>query len=281
MKSLGSVFGHDDPEANKERHEASLRSRAAYWKAIMADGYVPPVPTNTLGQEEFAVDGGRPCRNCHGTRLVKMPDGHIRRCSGCNGIRDESELEGMRQAAGLGVSQWHKSFATFEARKGTERARTWCEQWAAKLEPVFLHVCGEPGCGKTHLALACARALIEQGQSVVFMYGGDLMDEWFRHKSAGDLDDWWGVLRSTTPLILDDIGTVRASGDFDFAKLETLIDYRYRHGYPTLVTSIGTTEDMKQRLSRSIGRRLEDTSMCRSIRIEAQQYRGSNPDLPF
>jgi len=280
-KSVGAALGKPDPEEKRQEREEAARKRAAYWRALYDGTYVQPPPTNALGQEEFALDGGRPCRVCHGARVMRKPDGSSVVCPECKGIRDESELDLMRQQSGLGVSQWHKSFASFEARPGTEKARAWTVNWAEKLEPALLHLCGEPGSGKTHLACAAARALIERGRGVLFVYGGDLSDEWFRHKELGDLEDWTRLLHSPTPLILDDIGTVRAGSDFDLGKLETLLDKRYRLACPTLLTSIASTEDIKQRFSRSIGRRLEDTALCRSVRIEAPQFRGAGADLPF
>jgi DNA replication protein DnaC len=131
---------------------------------------------------------------------------------------------------------------------------------------------GEPGSGKTHLSLAVANALIARERVVVWWYGADLGFEAQRRIGQGTQFDFLADLRTTPVLIIDDLGTARGTEYRIGDVLEPLFDARYRNRLPTLVTLIGDPEAVKDHLSESIGRRMQDRTVCTVIQNQAPQW---------
>ena len=265
----------------RERARAFNESLASYWKSVDE----PRQPFSYAGDEQdFDLDRtGRPCRTCRGTRWLKGPDGPMH-CPSCSGPHQPEEQERLGRVAGLSAAQRSKTFDSFTVRRGTEAALAAAHDWVNTRQPPWLHIFGvqqrsgppQQGIGKTHLALACANALLDQGIQVRFTYGAAIRDAWHRHREAGTLAEWQDWLTNPAPLIVDDLGAAQSS-DFAIEQLEGLLNKRERDMLPTLVTSVADTEAIKRRLSVSIGRRLEDPSLCTSVAISCTQYRGG-PD---
>lgn len=100
-----------------------------------------------------------------------------------------------------------------------------------------LILAGKAGTGKTHLAVAIAMKVMENGQQALFRLVSAMLDE--IQKAIRDNGDYDGLMRQfkTVPcLILDDLGhenltAARAS------YLHQIIDYRYVHKQQTIITT--------------------------------------------
>lgn len=119
-------------------------------------------------------------------------------------------------------------------------ARATAGAWVSRLlagqpaQNLVLH--GPAGEGKTGLAVVAAREVAEAGLSVRFFVGREWLDA-VRRASLGQEDD--GVeaaARSCRLLVLDDLGSERGT-PFALERLLSLVDHRYRHELPTIVTS--------------------------------------------
>ena len=98
---------------------------------------------------------------------------------------------------------------------------------------------GKPGCGKTHLAIAIAMAVMEIGHGVRYGTASDMVrrvtDTWGRRDGENEtsvLSD----LTSTDLLIIDEAGA-NSGSDVELRTLFNVIDGRYRERLPTLVIS--------------------------------------------
>jgi DNA replication protein DnaC len=80
------------------------------------------------------------------------------------------------------------------------------DTWLAKGANLLLF--GPPGCGKSHIAAALGRALIENGSRVLFMRTTDLVQRLQAERQALQLAAAIGKLDRFDPLILDDIAYV-------------------------------------------------------------------------
>jgi DNA replication protein DnaC len=104
-----------------------------------------------------------------------------------------------------------------------------------------LFMIGPPGVGKTHLACAIARAVIEQHCQVSYVATArevirDLRDTWRSRRpdrSEADVIEFFGEVPL---LVLDEVGGGFAS-DTERAQLFDVIDRRYRLRRPTVVAS--------------------------------------------
>jgi DNA replication protein DnaC len=90
---------------------------------------------------------------------------------------------------------------------------------------------------KTGLAVGIARALVERHVRVKFVVGRDWLDEIRRAIAADEgLDVAELPARTCSVLVLDDFGSERWT-PFVLERFLSLVDHRYRHELPTIVTS--------------------------------------------
>ncbi len=134
---------------------------------------------------------------------------------------------------------------------------------------VFL---GTNGCGKTHLAVAIANHLRNEGRSALFVVVPDLLDHLrsaFSPDSRVSYDDLFEKVKKTQVLILDDFGE-HAATPWAQEKLYQLINYRYNARLATVVTTCLSLDEIESRISS----RMIDPSLSLVFNIVAPDYRG-------
>ena len=95
---------------------------------------------------------------------------------------------------------------------------------------------GQPGCGKTHLAVALATRAVEAGYRGYFTTADDLVVALSRARLEGT---WAAKLRTYTAptvLVIDDVGLLPMARDAA-ASFFHVINHRYEKHAPTLVTT--------------------------------------------
>jgi DNA replication protein DnaC len=95
---------------------------------------------------------------------------------------------------------------------------------------------GQPGCGKTHLAVALAIAAVEAGYRGYFATADDMVATLVQARREGS---WASKLRSVTAptvLVVDDVGLlpIERGGAAAFFHV---VNTRYERGHPTIVTT--------------------------------------------
>jgi DNA replication protein DnaC len=124
-----------------------------------------------------------------------------------------------------------------DARANLRRVVHIAQEYATRPQG-FIVFTGDYGCGKTHLAAAIANAVIQRGQSAMFVVVPDLLDHLratFAPGSAVSLDQRFEETRTAPLLVLDDLGTENATA-WGREKLFQIIDYRYVAKLPTIIT---------------------------------------------
>jgi DNA replication protein DnaC len=144
---------------------------------------------------------------------------------------------------------------------------------------------GQPGCGKTHLAVAALRGLIERGFEGVFFDFQNLLDRIRSGYDAasGTMDrEAYRTALETEIVVLDDLGAHRVT-DWVEDTITSIVTFRCNHRKATIVTTnlrdpevgdkrgSGLQEDLysKYFLEERIGSRARSRlfEMCRLVRM--------------
>lgn len=215
---------------------------------------MPNASSPTPGHAPNAASCEEVCAICNGRRYFRNPApfgdrefGRAVTCVGCNGLGSrEAYLAYSRVYAGIPLRVWTEcSFATFDPhRAGADNsaakfaAFNWADE-GLQVEP-FLVLSGSYGVGKSHLATAAARKLIEAGVHLLRVYSlPRLLDELRATQREGatrSLDALRLEIADEPVLILDDLGAERRT-DFGDEQLAAIIDHRWQNGMRTLITT--------------------------------------------
>ena len=95
---------------------------------------------------------------------------------------------------------------------------------------------GQPGCGKTHLAVALATTAVEAGYRGYFTTADDMVNTLVKAKREGTMATKLKTLTAPSVLVIDDVGLLpieRGGAGVFFHVVNT----RYEKGHPTLITT--------------------------------------------
>ena len=239
--------------------------------------------TSTCSPSETACPiCGAPYRTLHlGSKAILV--------STCECLRKEAE-ERLRErilaeertarlrASGLTPRLLLARLENFEEDPGKERAlklaREFLHRWPdQKSEPHSSGILfwGRPGVGKSHLAAAIANALLERGESPLFLnvveFLNSLRDLYREEESeASEME------RATQAelLILDDLGAEKAT-EWVLEKIYQLINRRYESLLPMIATTNLDLNSLERMLGeRTFGRLVE---MCLPVEVSGEDYR--------
>lgn len=235
-------------------------------------------------------DGG-PCPLCGGAPLCKglgviayeVPVGHpdfgkLHRCPHYPTEHDQERRERLRRLSNLGAFA-DRTFDNFTWDIPTyEPAQRESLRYAMLVAQAFTHnpdgwllLEGTYGCGKTHLAAAVGNGRLAAGDFVLFITAPDLLDHLrsaYGPEAELGYDQTFERMRDAQLLILDDLGAENPSA-WAMEKLFQLLNHRYNHRLPTVIT---TNADL-ERLDPRIRSRLLDENVIRRTRIIAPDYR--------
>lgn len=144
-----------------------------------------------------------------------------------------------------------RTFSSFHcdtpARKECyEAAKEYADHWNEHKEKGDgLYIEGTNGTGKTHLAVAIALQLIDEGVPVICKTGSDLLTDIKRAFDNPELQEHQilDAYRRVDLLIIDDFGKEQCS-DWSMSMLYTILNDRYEEMRPTIITTNYNTEEL-------------------------------------
>ena len=157
-----------------------------------------------------------------------------------------------------------------------------------------LLIAGDTGTGKTHLAVAALKAIIDKGHEGVFFDYQNLLDRirssYDKTSGSGDREAYRSAMESGV-LLLDDLGSHRVT-EWVEDIVTSIITYRYNQKKPLIVTTNldpkgsaaytteGGTQVPRKSLREVIGARATSrlSEMCHSVDLfGVQDYREKQP----
>jgi DNA replication protein DnaC len=96
---------------------------------------------------------------------------------------------------------------------------------------------GQPGCGKTHLAVALATLAVEAGYRGYFTTADALAKTLVRASNDGTLATKLKTYTAPTVLVIDDVGLLPMRSSDASAVFFEVVNTRYEKGHPTIVTT--------------------------------------------
>lgn len=117
--------------------------------------------------------------------------------------------------------------------------------WSANDERPNLVLFGAVGVGKSHGAVAACRQPFADGEQIMFMPVGELLDhiDWRRP----DSHDWLERFCTVDRLIVDDLGAERGN-EWTGERLYLIVNRRWLDGLPTVATTNLTTDELTEQV---------------------------------
>lgn len=165
----------------------------------------------------------------------------------------------------------NKSLETFSGRDKVRKmlvhsAKAYINQFNFEREyPKGLLMIGHIGCGKSHLAAAILRGVIEKGYSGLFYNSPELLRDiraTFDARSELTEDDLIEDVTTTDLLVFDDVGAENMT-EFVRDRFYLIINERYENCKPVIVTTNLGLEPLENRLGNRIVSRLLE--MCETF----------------
>lgn len=180
----------------------------------------------------------------------------------------------LREASNLGERFKGRTFASFDAKRNPTAFKSASDY--ANSDNLFgnpknsLLFVGGTGTGKTHLAAAIANLLVDKGIQTRFgtfqAHLEEIKKEFDQSGQKHYLDD----IKGSPMLIIDDLGK-ELKTDWTQSVLYDLINYRYEHLLPMVITTNLTADELANHCGGAVWSRLQE--MCDSVVMQGEDYR--------
>ena len=241
----------------------------------------------------MATEAG--CPKCGGTGFIIVERANVSGAQPCE-CRALGRASRLEEKAQIPALYRNASFENFnitspDLRPTVMAVKKFADEFPNESRPGLLLI-GEPGTGKTHLAVAALRRIVEKGFECLFSDYQNLLDRirsgYDAASNSADKEAYRDALESEV-LLLDDLGAHRVT-DWVEDTVTSLITYRCNHRKPLIATSnlpdpdagstvmqktpIGT--EYRRTLADHIGERARSRlfEMCTVVRIRhTEDYR--------
>lgn len=192
----------------------------------------------------------------------------------------QKKIEGLMRRSGMPRRLAAATFENYDsafspaAKRAESAALRYINLWPHNRdEGRGLYLCGGVGTGKTHVAAALARTLVEYHHvPTLFVTVPELLDHMRPgiREAADERDEWATAAMNADLLILDDVGTEKGS-EWVRERLFVLVNHRYREQLPTIYTSNIGPRDLSGQLGERVASRLVET--CEFVLVDGPDYR--------
>lgn len=213
------------------------------------------------------------CPTCKDTGLIPTEDENgytvYKHCK----CWEMARVEKLWKDSGISINDIDKSFKNFESwnieiRNMKDRATDYyCKFENIKGERAnSIMMCGNPGCGKTHLAIALANNLMKNKQvAVVYMPYRDIITKLKQNMTDEEVyKKTLGKYQVAEVLLIDDLFKGKVN-ETDINIMFELINYRYLNRLPLIISTEFTTDKLLE-FDEAVGSRIYE--MCKGFITE-------------
>lgn len=201
------------------------------------------------------------CPRCQGVGFYIDDTNTTRRCD-CGVLEERGRRDRLAQAA-IPKRFADKGFDNFRVPKGDKlraevlrSAHAWAQSFTPSEQGLMLR--GSPGSGKTHIAVAILRAVLDRGYSGIYWNFSDLLER-IRNTFGGGSDttqeELLGPMESLDLLVLDDVGA-ESTSDWVRDRLYLIINRRYEAARPLVITTNCSEAELAARVGPRTASRL-------------------------
>lgn len=180
----------------------------------------------------------------------------------------------LKKQSNLGARFDSRTFATFDKSKDKnayEQASRFAEMDNLFTDRgngrIFI---GGTGTGKTHLAASITNVLVGREIPVLFATFSEHLNKIKSQFDTPEDGNYLNEMKSVMMLIVDDLGT-EIESDYSRQVLYDVINYRYEHRLPIVITTNLTTRGLQERYEDRIYSRLFE--MCEVVTMNGSDYR--------
>lgn len=207
------------------------------------------------------------CSLCGGSGWRTVLQDGKEKAARCTCREHEREIA-IAQEASIPERYVEADFSQYDMQGWTGKAVERCAHWARHYpdnNPPGLWITGNVGVGKTHLACATLRGVVQRGYSGLFLTYFDFLESLRVNYRRKEETNQYAAAARVDVLLLDDLGSERQPPEWVQEIVAGLVDSRYNRRKAMLVTTVFPKESLIEQFGERTHSKLME--LCQTVQM--------------